>query len=60
MKARDWTMRVAKVEKHRILSVDVKPPPQPAKPGGAGPEPGSEPGPEPERGPDWRGGAEVG
>ncbi|HKN48773.1 MAG TPA: transporter associated domain-containing protein, partial [Actinomycetota bacterium] len=60
VKARDWTMRVAKVEKHRILSVDVKPPPQPAKPGGAGPEPGSEPGPEPERGPDWRGGAEVG
>jgi len=57
--ARNWTMRVANVEKHRILSVDVKPPPEPVKPGGAGspaPEPGSQPGPEPGS----EAGAEVG
>jgi CBS domain containing-hemolysin-like protein len=49
VKAKDWTMRVANVEKRRILSVDVKPPPEPAKPAGAE---GSEP--KPDRG------AEVG
>jgi CBS domain containing-hemolysin-like protein len=35
VKAKDWTMRVANVEKRRILSVDVKPPPKPAMPPGA-------------------------
>lgn len=34
VKAKGWTMRVANVEKRRILSVDVKPPPEPA---GSGP-----------------------
>jgi putative hemolysin len=49
VKAKDWTMRVANVEKRRILSVDVKPPPEPAKPAEA-----AESEPKPDRG------AEVG